>query len=105
MAGKTAKGGSKGQNAGGRAAGGAPAPADGAGTSGPVRGQEARRARDRAILVAAGVILVLLFLVGLAAPSLISMKSTAAAVAGFVLLGACLTGVALLVDRLLERFF
>ena len=63
-----------------------------------------RRERDRVILLSAGLVLVLLFLLGLVAPALISMKSTVAAVGGFLLVALCLTGVALIVDRVLVRF-
>ncbi len=56
------------------------------------------------MILVSGLVLVLLFLLGLVAPALISMKSTAAAAAGFLLVAACLTGVALIVDRFLVRF-
>jgi len=64
-----------------------------------------RKERDRAIVISAVVVLGILFLLGMLAPSLISMRSTVAAAAGFLLLAACLVGIALIIDRLLLRFW
>lgn len=64
-----------------------------------------RKERDRAILLSAAVILAILFLLGLLAPALISMQSTLGSVSGFLLLAACLAGIALVADRLVLHFF
>jgi hypothetical protein len=64
-----------------------------------------RKQRDRTILLSAAAMVTLLFVLGLLAPSLISMKSTAAVVFGFFLLAASLACIALIIDRLILRFW